>query len=121
MAFNWREYLDLAKCMAGKGISYTEDAALRCATSKAYFAAYCYARNYAIINLGFIPKNNYEDHARVKDHFKINEMVWVARALTTLRDWRNSCDYDDDSSDLKTLSSNAVNIAQNIFNNIISY
>ena len=45
--FDWSEYLDLAKELAPRPISAaTQEAKLRCAISRAYYANYCKARNH---------------------------------------------------------------------------
>ena len=42
MKFDWEEYFNLAKELAGT----TEEAKLRSAVSRAYYSAFCLARNY---------------------------------------------------------------------------
>lgn len=42
MNFDWEEYFNLAKELAGT----TEEAKLRSAVSRAYYSAFCLARNY---------------------------------------------------------------------------
>jgi hypothetical protein len=54
MPFDWREYLNLARQLAGlQGSDYSQEAVERSAVSRAYYAAFCWARNYAEKNLGF--------------------------------------------------------------------
>jgi len=55
MAFDWREYFKLSQFLQGQGVSFTQEAAFRCAVSRAYYAAFCHARNYARDRLGFSP------------------------------------------------------------------
>ena len=44
MPFNWREYLELARFLAGQaGPGFSQEAAARAAISRAYYAAYGYA------------------------------------------------------------------------------
>ena len=46
MSFDWHQYLDLAQELAGQQQKpSTEDARLRSAASRAYYGAYCAARN----------------------------------------------------------------------------
>jgi uncharacterized protein (UPF0332 family) len=47
MMFDWSDYLDLANELAGDIASQTtEEAKLRSSVSRAYYAAFCKARNY---------------------------------------------------------------------------
>jgi hypothetical protein len=62
MAFDWREYLVLARWLqTNTPPGMTEEGARRCAVSRAYYAAFCYARNYARDFLGFTPRNDAEN------------------------------------------------------------
>jgi hypothetical protein len=97
MAFDWREYLTLARWLQTNtppGLS--EECARRCAVGKAYYAAYGHARNYAVANLGFVSRNNADDHGRLRAHLKQKRRGRTADCLDRLREWRNQCDYDDD-------------------------
>jgi len=47
MTFDWSEYLKLAQELAGQTVSpANEEAKLRSSVSRAYYAAFCKARNY---------------------------------------------------------------------------
>lgn len=47
MKFNWSEYLDLAKKLAGmKNVNVSDQAKLRTSISRAYYASYCNVYNY---------------------------------------------------------------------------
>jgi uncharacterized protein (UPF0332 family) len=46
--FDWREYLNLAKFLLDlKSSGISKEALYRCAVSRAYYSAFCWARNYA--------------------------------------------------------------------------
>lgn len=54
MTFNWKEYLEIAKflknindSLSEKNAKFSTEAAYRVAISRAYYAAFCYARNHA--------------------------------------------------------------------------
>jgi hypothetical protein len=48
VSFDWVEFLALANDLRGRlGALYSEEAANRTAVSRAYYAAFCHARNYA--------------------------------------------------------------------------
>ena len=46
--FNWREYLNLVKFLLYSEIlGISKEALYPCAVSRAYYSAFCWARNYA--------------------------------------------------------------------------
>jgi len=123
MAFDWREYLILAKFLLGEeGASCSEEAARRAAVSRAYYAAFCYARNFASNKLGFIPTRTGRDHGLLIAHYEAKEkldsaLFGIADDLDELLDYRKTCDYDDDVivlTDFKSLVKCALEDAQEI-------
>lgn len=115
MSFDWKEYLNLAIFLQGQiGSSFTQETAFRCATSRAYFAAFCHARNYARDNLGFTPTHIGRDHGLVREHFKALGMVNIALKLDSLCQWRGMCDYDDTVSNISIMVNSAITEAQEI-------
>lgn len=116
MAFDWREYLELARFLyKGVGNNVNREAAFRCAVSRAYFSAYCHARNYARDRQGFTPKENVDDHWNVKKHFLGKKMITLVDKLDRLRQWRNCCDYDDTAPGLPVFLTEAIDQAQEVF------
>jgi hypothetical protein len=117
MAFDWREYLELARWLQAhtpSGVS--QEAAQRCGIGRAYFSAYGYALNYATQYLGFVPRNASEDHGRLREHLKRKRRRKSAESLDRLRDWRNSADYDGEfEGDLDAMLSNALSEADYVF------
>ena len=96
MRFDWREFLDLAYFLGGeRDIRYSQESAYRSAVSRAYYAAFCYARNYARDNEEFTPTGSPEDHRKLREHFRRRKRVNIAACLDELRRWRNDCDYED--------------------------
>jgi uncharacterized protein (UPF0332 family) len=117
MGFNWNEFLNLACHLAGQtSIRYSEEAAKRTSVSRAYYAAFCSARNHAKINQGFKPGQAAEDHRRLREHFKNLGGIWVevSEHLDDLRKWRNRCDYDDIVLGLDDLVLEAIPIAERV-------
>ncbi len=114
MPFDWKEYLELAKDLAGQtNAGYSLEAKERSAVSRAYYAAFCHARNYAKVKLRFIPTGTAKDHIRLRDHFK-KVKPQIASQLERLREWRNQCDYDDQVSNLGHLVRNALLTAESV-------
>ena len=101
MAFAWAEYLSVAQFIHSQApAGASQEALLRCAISRAYYAAFCHARNYARDRHGFVPRYNGDDHSLVRRHFSTRRERGVANKLDNLRDWRNICDYEDHVADL---------------------
>jgi hypothetical protein len=119
MPFDWSEYLALAQYLQGQSNSeFSQEAALRCAVSRAYYAAFCHARNYARDHHGFKPYHNPDDHPRVREHFRKLGNAKIAGDLELLRQWRNQCDYDDNISSISLMFLGARTAAQNIFESL---
>ena len=98
--FDWRDYLGLANDLGG-GVQgtvvpiQTSEATSRCAASRAYYAAFCHARNHAMARLGFVPTDTGADHWLLRQHFANRDRKDVANRLRQLHGWRKRCDYDD--------------------------
>lgn len=66
MAFDWAQYLGLAKALTGSAISScSEEAEWRASISRAYYAAFCTARDF----LGFTNHAS-NPHKEVRETFK---------------------------------------------------
>ena len=114
MSFDWREYLGLAKELAGvPRCDYSQEAAERSAVSRAYYAAFCWTRNYAEAKLGFRPQKTADDHKLLREHLKHHDPK-LASALNKLRGWRNSCDYKDNVPNLPQQAKASIRLAENI-------
>ena len=117
--FEWREYLELAQFLVTNPESISQEAALRCATSRAYYAAFCHARNFAHTRHRFIFTGTDADHKNVRDHFERQGMGHLADKLDTLRQWRNQCDYKDEVFQLSYNTERAIRDAQSIFDHLV--
>jgi hypothetical protein len=94
MAFDWREYLTLARWLqANTPPGMSREGAVRCAIGRAYYAAFGYAIEYATAYLDFSPGNDADDHGRLRAHLRQKRRHKVSEALDRLRGWRNACDY----------------------------
>lgn len=115
MGFDWREYLNVARSLSGEAeVEYSPEAAQRCAVSRAYYAAFCHARNYARDRQNFKPSNAVDDHSGIRRHFNSRQNKAIAPALDSLRQWRNQCDYEDDVENVEALVINAIREAQKV-------
>jgi hypothetical protein len=110
MAFDWKEYLGLARwvCRQPAGGEFSLDASARCAVSRAYYGAFCHARNYARDTLSFFPTQLPDDHRLLREHLKNRRHTGVASRLGDLSQWRNQCDYEDTVEHLDGLLDSAL-------------
>lgn len=116
MPFDWREFLalsnDLRKLAAA---GRHQEAALRSAVSRAYYAAFCFARDQARAKLGYVSPRTPEEHAELQRFLAANKYGKAASQLERLRQWRNKCDYDDQpGTNFAILAENAVNEAARV-------
>src|SRR4051794_32933829 len=99
MSFNWLEFLNLAEELAGNSNgSSSQEAKLRSAISRAYYAAFITARNYLRDTEGIRLPFNKDVHIFVQNQFKYNSdknRQKIGQWLGILRVTRNQADYDD--------------------------
>lgn len=117
MSFDWREFLALAKALQqSPHTAYSTETAQRCAVSRAYYSAFCYVRNYAKAHLGFQPQVSADDHKNLRELLRKHN-PGMATQLDSLRQWRNTCDYDDVvRGNLTSLVPQAIIIAETLIN-----
>jgi len=119
MAFDWKEYLSLAYFLDRRsGTNFSSEASSRAAISRAYYAAFCHARNYARDYDGFVPIMKVKDHEYVREHFRQNGQSNIAMCLDELRQWRNYCDYYDIVYALPQRLKSALQNAQDIIDKL---
>ena len=104
MAVSADEFLKSAEQIL---LSKTE-ISFRNAASRAYYAAFCQARNYARDRHGLMLRYNGDDHSLVRRHFHSRRAKGVSLKLASLRDWRNACDYADDIPALAAMLAQAL-------------
>ncbi len=120
MSFDWKEYLNLAKYIHDKqGSDFSSEASYRCAVSRAYYSAFCYALNHAVDFLGYSKSSTpQDDHGKLKAYFKQKRRNDIAIALDQLRQWRNLCDYENNVASLPDLVAGAFIKAEKIINSL---
>ena len=99
MSFAWVEYLTVAEALVRqRGTLADAEACCRAAISRAYYAAYGAARNYARDVEGSAFTQTGDDHRRVLGHYRraadpLHQEIgaWLFR----LRRHRTQADYDD--------------------------
>ncbi len=81
MAFEWKAYVDLARELEKQALGAVDKEALyRTVISRAYYGAFCHARNYAQAKHKFHPKGEAEDHQGLTAIF-VGKFTQVAKRL----------------------------------------
>ncbi len=128
--FVWERYLDLAKELSGQTENDgrelnrvpIQEAKLRSAISRSYYAAFCKARNYLrdIEGDKNIPKTG-AAHRHVRKKFmESNDRTrkTIGESLTRLIDSRRKADYEDVFSGLNPTAKAALILSETIINNL---
>lgn len=121
MSFDWFEYLILAQELAGKTtIPASQEAKLRCAISRAYYAAFIKARNFLRErNISTIPREN--AHHYVISQFRNSTdggRRILGEKLQRLRTIRNQADYNDIVTGLAGKSQEALGLSRRILSGL---
>ncbi len=123
MSFDWKNLLDLARLMEQDATKAgpNAEANYRSAVSRAYFGAFCHARNYAESFLKYQPKQDERDHGSLRAHLKGKRRQGDADRLERLRQWRNDADYLNDLpwTNVKALAATAIAEAEKIFRSLM--
>ena len=121
MSFHWDHYLDLATELAGKPqkTPSTEEARLRSAVSRAYYAAFCRARNELRDQRGVVDAEK-RTHKQIWKRFETgNEKDrQIATDGDRLRRDRNAADYDDVIENLSSVANSALELSAGILDRL---
>ena len=115
MSFDWSEYLKLARELAGQTTTPSnQDAKLRSAISRAYYSAFCKARNHLHYKEGHKIPVSGEAHTYVRDEFKNSadkSRRGIGNRLNRLWIDRKKADYEDVVTGLSSTASLALKLA----------
>lgn len=110
VVFCWKHYLDLAEDLAE---SRTDEAKLRASISRAYYAAFCNARNYMLMKDNNPFPLRYDHHKYLVRYYKgdFDESKsdvegirsQIGKDLNIMRIFRGNVDYDDNISKIGNL------------------
>jgi uncharacterized protein (UPF0332 family) len=124
MTFDWQEYLTLAENLCTNSHTFpNQDECFRVAISRAYYAAFCTARNYAKDYDHLSLQRTGEDHRIVKDHYisanssntqQQRKREQIGINLDRLRNLRNKADYDDIFSRLENEAKYAITLSKKV-------
>lgn len=95
MAFSWEEFLEIARYLSefNNGQGFSNEAAYRTGISRAYYAVYCYANDYAVNKLGYKPSGKNQHRELIEFLKGIDSHKEASSHLLSLRRYRVQCDY----------------------------
>lgn len=111
--FAWDSFLGAAKDLADRG----DEAGLRCAMSRAYYAAFCSARNHLRDRESVPTPRTGAAHRTVWDKFEEGpdgDRRLIGTLGVRLRRSRNKADYDDEVNPLADLTDDALADAEQV-------
>lgn len=118
MTFDWTDYYDLAGELAGPArLRSGREARLRSALSRAYYAAFCLARNQLRDREGHAVPPHGQAHQYVANAFAASadpRRAAIGVRLGRLRRERNRVDYQDNVSNLAVLVATQLRTAQSV-------
>ncbi|PKL60389.1 MAG: DNA-binding protein [Methanomicrobiales archaeon HGW-Methanomicrobiales-4] len=118
MTFNWNEYLLLAQYLNTNNAFNYPEALQRSAVSRAYYAAFCSAKEYAEIKFKIKFSSDSDVHQDVRKTFKKNQRDDISDSLNDLRILRNKCDYQNDVQNLHAIAKRAIQLADDIISDL---
>ena len=122
MSFNWSDFLALAEALfSNPDMPGPDEASLRSVTSRAYYAAFCSARNFARDYENLNLTQTAKDHQLVIRHFQKSQNPIhrkIGRNLRRLRDHRNKADYEDSLARPNALTQSAVTLTRNLLSSL---
>jgi len=120
--FDWSEYLNLAQEMAGFAAApSSQEAKLRSAVSRAYYATFCKARNHLRDKEGHQIPSSGDAHIYVRDQFQNSKdrlRRGIGSTLNRLRIDRNKADYDDVVRSLPSMTTSVLSQAARVISDL---
>lgn len=124
MSFDWSEYLNVAKELAGVVTTpANQEAKLRAAISRAYYAAFIKARNYLRDQEQHSIPITGNAHKYVSDQFDLSSdpaRKLVAEDLIRLKAYRKQADYVDKFPGLSVITQTALKLSEEIITTLNS-
>jgi len=122
MPFDWKALLDLARVLEqeARQKNTNVECLSRTAIGRAYYGAFCFARNYAVEYMKYDAKNDERDHGSLRAHLKGKRRHGDAVRLERLRQWRNDAGYLNDLpwTDLHAVVATAIAEAERVFQSL---
>lgn len=113
MNFEWCGYLDLAEYMTSNPTAANAEACYRTAISRAYYAAFCTAREY-LCQKTSASYNGGDAHRKVREDLRRCGKSRIANQLETIMDSRHKADYYNIFNNPKFEALKTINKAKEI-------
>jgi uncharacterized protein (UPF0332 family) len=124
MSFDWSQYLNVAKELAGVATTpANQEAKLRAAISRAYYAAFINARNHLRDKERHSIPTTGDAHRYVSDQFDFSPdsvRKLVAEDLVRLRRYRKQADYVDTFPGLAGITLIALRLSEKVISTLSS-
>lgn len=117
MSFDWSEYLNLAKELAQATVPSNQEAKLRAAISRSYYAAFINARNYLRDKEGILIPKTGDAHGYVSQQFELSVdpvRRTLKQNLVRLRIYRRQADYVDTFPGLVGITQTALKLSEEV-------
>lgn len=112
MTFDWEQYLVIAEYLYKNCDTFPDrEACLRVVISRAYYAAFCSARNCAREFDRLVLKESGQDHSYVRNHYNNSRDMRsrkVSSLLGRLINLRAEADYFDEIDEVEKLAETAL-------------
>ena len=122
MSFDWSQYLNVAKQLAGHATTpANQEARLRAAISRAYYGAFIKARNHLRDREGYLIPTTGEAHRYVSDQFDLSPdpvRQLLAEDLVKLRLYRRQADYVDTFPGLFGITQIALRLSEKVISTL---
>lgn len=121
MSFDWSDYLSVAKELANIAATTNQEAKLRSAISRAYYAAFIKARNHLRDREGLLIPRTSDAHSYVSQQFKSSPNAvrqLLAEKLVRLRRFRRQADYVDTFPGLTGITQTALRLSQEVISTL---
>ena len=122
MSFDWSEYLNVAKELADvANTSANKESKLRCAISRAYYAAFILARNYLRDREGLLIPITSDAHSFVSKQFDNSSDTArqsIGKKLQRLRRFRRQADYADFFPGLSGITQIALKLSEEVISTL---
>jgi uncharacterized protein (UPF0332 family) len=116
--FNWNEFYRLAVHLNNDHSFDCGEAIQRTIVSRAYYAAFCMAREVLEQKYKIIVPRSVDSHNYVRLEYKKLGRDDINASLRDLRKYRNCCDYNNNVKDLHELAKQSLEIAKEIITNL---
>jgi uncharacterized protein (UPF0332 family) len=116
--FNWNEFYRLAEHLNTDYSFDSQEAVQRTIVSRAYYAAFCMAKEMLDQKYKITIPQNAASHNYVRIEYEKQGRDDISALLRDLREYRNCCDYDKNVKDLHSLVNLSLHISEKIITNL---